>query len=168
MNRPTGWKPLPIVLKIIWILLLIGAVSSIMGVFSAPKVGFTFLGFDLYGKWAANAMFFSSILLPVLLLIAMMRRFRWTWIYGVGMYVLVIVNGLMSIKTLDKTVEIFMQLLPDFYLELVPDIYSVVYNSAIAGVILGALIDVFFLVMFIIKRKYFMAAETLPPVQSPE
>ncbi len=167
MERAAGWKPMPIVFKIIWILLVIGFCFSLVGVFSAAQ-GYTFMGINLYGKWATNTMFFVNLVLPIVLIIAMIRRFKWTWIYAIFAHLFFVVNGLLGIKVLDSIVTQVMATFPPELLDTMSDPKSLFYGSALTGVILGALVDTFFMLMFIIKRKYFMAAAELPPMQQPE
>lgn len=146
---------MPVVFKIIWILLLIGTFFSLFGVFAAAKQGYMVLGQQLYGLWGANTMFAVSILFPVILLVAMYKRLSWAWIWGVILYLFMCVNELLMIGHLTETVDLIMAELPDFYYEMVPDLWQLVYYSAIAGVILGVLVNLFFILAFIIKRRYF-------------
>jgi hypothetical protein len=155
MERPTGWKSLPVILKIIWILLLLGAAFSILGVFTASKEGFMVMGRNMYGLWAANTMFAVNILAPVILLVAMIKRYFWTWIWGVILYVFIIVNEFFMFGNIRDTVEKVISQLPEQYFEMVPDIYSIGYYSVILGMVFGIMTDLFFLIVFIVKRKYF-------------
>lgn len=162
MERKHGWKPLPVILKIIWILLLIGAFFSLFSVFTAPQSGYSLFGQTIYGLWAANSMFIVNILLPVVLLIAMFNRYRWTWIYGAVLYLLLIINESFIFKGMDATINQIMSQFPEEYFELVPNMPQIMKLSFIVGTIIGLLIDVFFMVMFIMKRKYFIGNDPLP------
>jgi hypothetical protein len=157
MERSHGWKPMPVILKVIWILLLLGAVLSIVSVFTASKEGFVILGKTIYGLWAANSMFALNILAPVILVIAMYKRYRWAWIWGVMLYLFIIVNEVMMLGHVREMVEPILAEFPDELFELVPDMYQLVYMSAMAGIVLGLLIDLFIMIVFIVKRKYFTA-----------
>jgi len=167
MERHTGWKPLPILLKIIWVLLLVGVVFSIPALFTAPAAGYSLFGYNVFGLWAANLMFLVNVIMPVLLIIAMMKRYSWTWIYGCGLYLFMILNELFMLKGLDQMVDLILAGLPEEYFEIVPDIRGLVYGSAIAGVIIGVLADVFFMLMFFIKRNYFIRKDTDLSMQNP-
>lgn len=167
MERQTGWRPLPVVLKILLILLIIGTVVSLFGVFSAHK-GYTLLGRNIYGLWAANSMFFVNLLFPIILIVAMIRRFRWAWIFGFLLHLFGIINTLLSINVIDELVRQMMTAFPPEILDTLPDPHRLIYSSAIAGVLLGVAIDAFFMLVFLLKRKYFTAKEPQLPVQSPE
>lgn len=156
MEHHSGWKPLPVILKVIWIILLIGVVFSVPAVFSARTSGYPIFGLNVFGYWAAVLMFLVNLLLPVWLIIAMLKRYSWTWIYAVAFYLFIIINELMGIGALDQFVQVVLSELPEMYFDMIPDIQPLVWYSALAGIIMGALVDVFFMLMFIIKRKYFM------------
>lgn len=155
MVRKNGWKRMPVLLKIVWIFLLIGVVFSIPAVFTAATAGYQICGMNVYGLWAANLMFLVNLLLPIFLLIAMIKRYAWTWIYGVALYLFMIINGLLTIKIIDQLVQVVLNQMPEAYLDVLPNVEGIAHASIVAGIIWGALIDGFFLVVFIIKRKYF-------------
>jgi|WetSurMetagenome_2_1015567.scaffolds.fasta_scaffold178867_2 drug/metabolite transporter (DMT)-like permease len=162
MEHQHGWKPMPVLLKIIWILLLIGAFFALFSVFTAPKSGYQFFGTTVYGLWAANSMFIVNILIPVILLIAMFKRYKWTWILGMIVYAFMIINEGFTFMDIDNTVNQLMVSFPEEFMDKVPDLQQIFYLSVVAGIILGLLIDLFFLIVFIIKRKYFTNIEQTP------
>lgn len=164
MERTMGWKPLPLVLKIIWVLQLLGVTFSISAVFSAASVGFTIFGITVYGLWAANLMFLFNLVLPVVLLTAMWRRLHWTWIFGLGLYVLTLINELFIFHDFGQTVLLISEGLPESYRSL-PGFLGLVEGSLTVGVILGAALDIFFGVMFIVKRSYFRDVVSSEPAE---
>lgn len=166
MKQTLGWKPLPLIFKIIWVLQLVGVSFSISAVFSAAAVGFTVFGFTVYGLWAANLMFLFNLVLPVILLTSMWRRLAWAWKYGLGLYLLTLINELFIFHNFGRTVLMVAEGLPDTY-QSMPNIMSLVEASLIVGVILGAALDVFFGIMFIVKRQYFTASEQVTPPATP-
>lgn len=168
MELKKGWAPLPVMLKIIWILLLIGVVFSIPALFTASAAGYTLFGKTVYGLWAANLMFLVNLLLPIFLIIAMMKRYTWTWIYGVGLYLVMIANELLMLSTISEVVSVVLNELPEEYFDILPNIPEIVHASVVAGIIFGALTDLFFLLVFVLTRKYFSHPEDKRSADLPE
>jgi hypothetical protein len=166
-----GWKPMPVILKIIWILTLVGAVLSILVIFSVYNSGFEIMGFTVYGLWAVNMQFFLELAIPVLILVAMIKRWKWAWILGAGYFLFFAVNAIAGINELDLKLNMALAEMPE--LPEVPGMdeermHSLLYWSAVTGLILGAVVDLLCMLAFILKRNYFISAGAPASADPPE
>jgi hypothetical protein len=171
MEIAHGWKPLPVLLKIIWIFTLLGAFFAIFLIFSVYGKGFELFGIPIYGIIAVNLEFFLDMALPVLLLVAMIMRYRWTWILGTVYFIFFAVNALFGLSGLEEKLAAAMAEMPE--MPVVPgmdpaDFNEIMYWSSFAGLILGSVIDAAIALAFILKRKYFIAPVPLQPPAAPE
>lgn len=157
MNE-AGWKPMPVLLKIIWVLTLLGALLTLLVIFSVYNSGLEIFGVQVYGMTAVNIEFFLDIVFPVILLVAMIKRSWWAWILGLIYYAFCTVNhvfGLVDFRQkLDMTLS-EMQHLPQIQGMSDDDIYRLIYWSAFAGVLFNLVFNAAVAVIFFIKRKYF-------------
>jgi hypothetical protein len=158
MHREHGWKPLPVLLKIIWIYTLFKTVSAVFMVFSVYGLGMEFFGVKVFGLLAVNLAFFSSLVLPVVLLIAMINRYRWAWLVGVIYYLFMAVNEAFGFAFINETHALLMSQMTKVFQMLHMDQYensSVVYLSLVTSLILVSLVFLAIGIVFIVKRKYF-------------
>jgi hypothetical protein len=151
-----GWKKLPVILKIIWIYLAITTLSSLLGLFQAPIKQVDFLGYQLHGLWAANVMFIFNIIIPVLLLIAMFARRKSAWLLGLLFFIFVCADSLFSIREAPEMAKAVMAQMPPELLDKVPfDPMAMIIRIARIELVFIAIMNLFFAVMFFVKRKYF-------------
>jgi hypothetical protein len=153
---------LPLLLKIVWILTLLRTVSSVFMVFSVYGLGWEFFGTKVFGLLAVNLAFFTSLVLPVVLLIAMINRYRWAWLPGIIYYLFLAVNEVFGFAFLDETHGIIMTKITTIFqmLHLEQDENSsLIYISLAASLILVTLVFLAIGLVFILKRKYFTTVQ---------
>jgi hypothetical protein len=158
MHQEHGWKPLPALLKIIWVLTLFKTVSAIFMVFAVYGMGFEIFGIKVFGLLAVNLAFFSNLVLPVILLIAMINRYRWAWLPGILYYLFMAVNEAFGFAFWDETHAEIMSKMAWLYQKLGTDQsdYNKVIDLSIASsLILGSLVFLAIVIILVIKRKYF-------------
>jgi len=146
---------MPVIFKIIWLVTLFNVLTSVMGVFSAPDNGFLIMGRNIYGLWAANLMFIINILVPVILLVGMYRRKRWTVAWGVLLCIYMIVNESLAFRNIPEMTAQILEELSSGFFDTVPGKEKLIHSTVIASLIFGIAVDIFFLVSFIVKRNYF-------------
>ncbi|MBT3407559.1 hypothetical protein HOK68_01225 [Candidatus Woesearchaeota archaeon] len=78
MDKIKGWKPIPISLKIIFVLFILWIFGSIMSISMRYELGLPFFGNYISGFIAALIVFLLDILGPILFLYGLWNRKSWT------------------------------------------------------------------------------------------
>ena len=78
MDKIKGWKPIPISLKIIFVLFILWIFGSIMSISMRYELGLPFFGNYISGFIAALIVFLLDILGPILFLSGLSNRKSWT------------------------------------------------------------------------------------------
>jgi hypothetical protein len=157
-----GWKPMPVILKIVWIILIVNAFFSLLALGGIYSNGFDFMGFPLYGLYAINVLFLTKIVLPVVIIVGMHQRYRWVWIVAAGYYLMFAINGFASIDLVEETkIKIFEQM-PEIPEGVTEELYYQMINWVLVlSFILSALFDLTLMIFILIKRKYFSIVKHL-------
>lgn len=118
MKQSTGWKPLPILLKALFVILILQVIFSLFNLVKIPQFGYNpipqisyhLLGFKIYGIFGLTAVILLDVIGKSTLLVAVWRRFTWAWKYGVAYFVFLIVNNAFLILP-SKELPVLRQLL---------------------------------------------------------
>ena len=146
-----GWKPLPVVLKVIFILEAVGLFFSCLSVSSAFETGFDYFGQHLEGTTAVNIFFLTNIVLPVTLLVGFWMKQKWGLIFSILYFFYCGINTLFGYLNIDKAIALVKtQMVPN---PLVTD--DIFRASAIIGILLGFSFNIACMILVIVKRKYF-------------
>lgn len=157
MNK--GWKPLPVILKIIFVILAFRVFNSIFSLSFSFEQGFDFFGFTFYGLYAINVFTVVKILVPIIILVEMFQRNSYTWIVAAIYFFILAVSTLLSLMNLTDMVARIMEQMPEFFQ--VPEgidenDYLTVINTAFTfSVIFSAAFELAIMIIFLVKRKYF-------------
>jgi hypothetical protein len=159
-----GWKPMPVILKIIWILLIVEAFFAILTIASVYGNGFDFMGFSMYGMLALDIFFVAKIALPIVLIIGMHQRCGWIWIVALGYYLLFAVNGFVSIGNIAEIQNKMLEQMPEIPEGITEELYyQIIHWTIIFSLIMGSLFNVAIMILIFIKRKYFLVVKHLEP-----
>jgi hypothetical protein len=159
-----GWKPMPVILKIIWILLIIEAFFALLTIASVYGAGFAFMGFSLYGMPALDIFFVSKIALPIVLIVGMHQRYGWLWLVALCYYLMFAVNGFASIAIVGEIQDKMLEQMPEIPEGISEDMYyQVIHWTLIISLIIGALFNIAIMIIIFIKRKYFLVVKHLEP-----
>ncbi len=163
-----GWKPMPVILKIIWILLIVEAFFAILTIASVYGNGFDFMGFSLYGMLALDIFFVAKIALPVVLIIGMHQRYGWIWIVAVAYYFLFAVNGFASISNLGEMQNKILEQMPEIPEGITEEMYyRIIQWALIISMVMGSLFNIAIVILVFIKRKYFIVVRhSEPPAEN--
>lgn len=157
-----GWKPMPVIIKIIFTLLVIETIFAIPTIASVSSIGFYFMSFALYGQYAINVFFVVKIALPVILIIGMHQRFGWIWIFSLCFYLLFAASAIANSLKPEYIVNQLLEKMPD-----VPEGFSeetylqLLYWAISVSFIVTALFDLAIVTLFVVKRKYFTANRSI-------
>ena len=92
-----GWKPLPLALKILSVILLLWAVMSIVVLVTMPERKIAFFGFMLTGTAAVIVVSLLDFVSPLLFLYAMWNRLRWSAYFGLLYNGIFILNNVIAL-----------------------------------------------------------------------
>jgi hypothetical protein len=146
-----GWKPMPVVLKVIFVLEAIGLFLSCVSVTSSYQVGFDYFGQHLEGITAVNIFFLTNIVLPVTLLVGFWMRQKWGFLFGALYFFYCSISTLFGYLNIDKAIAVVKtQMTPN---PLVTD--EMFYASAIIGILIGFSFNIACMILIIVKRKFF-------------
>ena len=98
-----GWKPMPLSIKVLFILYLLGIIFMLFGIGSVEKMGTSFFGANIAGI-AGMLIYVIVLLLNVLLLYAIWRRYYWGWIYGMVLFAFGLIDTIFSLIFINNAV----------------------------------------------------------------
>lgn len=157
MNK--GWKPLPVILKIIFVILVFRAFYSVFSLSPSFDKGFDFFGFTLYGLYAINTIFIFKTVLPIIILIGMFHRYQHIWIVAVIYFFVFALGMFLTIGIADNMLERIIEQVPELFQ--IPEgisenDYQGLLNAALViSILFSASFELAMMIIFIIKRKYF-------------
>ena len=153
----TGWKPMPVIIKIVWIIMIVGASLSLFTLISAYSQGTDLVGITFYGLTAVNLVFVINLLLPVLLIVGIYKRFKFIWAAVVVYFVLIAVDALFSIPLIDNKVMLLAEQQSDSIEELGEEMFFTIGRAVMLFmIVMGTAFNIAIAIIFYIKRKYFM------------
>ena len=99
MTKVKGWKAIPLLLKIIFILSVLWIIGSVMQLSLRYKTGLPFFGVFVHGIAASLIVFVLDILGPVLFLFALWNRKAWGVLVAVLYLGIFILNSIVAFFT---------------------------------------------------------------------
>ncbi len=123
--RQKGWKPLPISLKILFVIYLISIVVGFFPLLLSLLIGefpeIPFFGIRVSG---IISLFLYSLMLfaGVAFLIVLWNRYDWGWVYGMVFLSFLVIDGLVSIifdKSTFQNTTLIISALPGFIFQLI-------------------------------------------------
>jgi len=92
-----GWKPLPIALKILSIVLILWALMSLSVLFTMPDRKIAFFGFLLTGVGANIVVLLLDLVSPLLFIYALWNRLKWAANFGMLYNGIFILNNIIAL-----------------------------------------------------------------------
>jgi len=93
-NPSGGRKPLPSLLKVLFVILVLGVLSSLASIRNAQYILF---GFQFGGIPALLAMVLLDIIGAMVLLFGLWKKPSWAWKYGLAYLGFLVINGAVSL-----------------------------------------------------------------------
>ena len=153
----TGWKPMPVIIKIVWIIMIVGASLSLFTLIGVYSQGTDLVGITFYGLTAVNLVFVINLLLPVLLIVGIYKRFKFIWAAVVVYFILIAVDALFSIPLIDNKVMMLAEQQSDSIEELGEEMFFTIGRAVMLFmIVMGTAFNIAIAIIFYIKRKYFM------------
>jgi hypothetical protein len=163
-----GWKPMPVILKIIWIILIVNTFFALLALGGIYSNGFDFMGFPLYGLYAINVFFLIRIVLPVVIIVGMHQRYGWIWILAAVYYLLFAINSATSILLVEETLIKVMGQLSEIPEGIDEESFVMILRmTLILSFIFNILFNLAAMIILIVKRKYFaLIKHSEPPSEA--
>ena len=109
-----GWKPIPLSLKILFVLLVLWVIGSVMAISERSVSGLPFFGMYLYGNSAGLIVLLLDIVGPLTFLFALWNRKAWGPTFAFSYIGIFILNGIVAFYTFREQLGIPQILIPTF------------------------------------------------------
>lgn len=99
VGRPTGWRPIPLALKVLCLVMVLWAIGSAMNLANLMENGLPVFGSFVFGIGALLVVLFLDFIGPLIFFYALWNRKSWgvTWaFFYIGLFVL---NGIVALFT---------------------------------------------------------------------
>ena len=100
MEKEKGWKPIPLSLKILFIIFILWIIGSIFAIKGRYDLGLPFFGIFVYGIVASFIVLILDIIGPILFLIGLWNKKTWAPIVALTYISIFILNSLVAIFTI--------------------------------------------------------------------
>lgn len=161
-----GWKPLPVILKIILVITMFRVFSSVLSLSPSYEQGFDFCGTTFYGLYAINFLFIFKTLLPLVIIVCMLKRYRHTWIAAAAYFLCMSLSIFLSLRNSGVLMIRLQEQMPGVFTAPAGidenDFQKMLSLSFKASIVFSALFEMTIMLMFIIKRKYFSEQKSIP------
>jgi hypothetical protein len=110
----TGWKPIPLSLKVLFVVFVLWIVGSVFALPGRYELGLPFFGVFVYGVIASLIVLVLDILAPSTFLFALWKRKAWGPTFAFSYIGIFIINSIVAIFTVREQLgfmPIFMPLL---------------------------------------------------------
>jgi len=114
ISQPTGWKPIPLALKVLSVVMVLWALGSAMNLPNLMESGLPVLGAFVSGIGALLVVMFLDFIGPAIFLYALWNRKPWgvRWaLFYIGLFIL---NGVVALLTVSSQLGFVQILVPSF------------------------------------------------------
>jgi hypothetical protein len=112
MEHETGWKPIPLSLKIVSVLYLFWIIMSAMRLGQIYEAGIPILGVMTTGFTPVIVAFLLDVAGPAIFLFGLWKRFGWAWGFTLAFMSLFVLNSAFAFVTLREDLGVPAILIP--------------------------------------------------------
>ena len=112
MKKENGWKPIPLSLKIIFVIFILWSIGSVLGVSTRYELGLPFFGVFVYGIVAVLIVLILDIIAPITFLFALWNRKSWAARFALTYITIFILNSIVAIFTFREQLGLLQILIP--------------------------------------------------------
>ena len=112
MKKEKGWKPIPLSLKIIFVVFILWSIGSILNLSNIYESGIPFLGVFVYGMVASFIAVLLDIVAPITFLFALWNRKSWAASFALSYIAFFIINGIVAFFTVRNQLGLPQILIP--------------------------------------------------------
>ena len=112
MGKETGWKPIPLSLKILFVVFVLWTIGSILAISTRYELGLPFLGVFVHGIVAVLIVLLLDIVAPMIFLFALWNRKSWAASFALSYIAFFIINSTIAFFAFMKQLGIMQILIP--------------------------------------------------------
>lgn len=112
MNKPTGFKSLPLSLKILFVVLIIWAIGSLTAMPMRYADGLPLFGVFVYGLSAVIVLVILDLIAPIMFLVGIWKRKTWAPKLGITYNAIFIANSIVALFVFREQLGFFPILVP--------------------------------------------------------
>ena len=112
MGIEKGWKPIPLSLKILFVVFILWAIGSVLGISTRYESGLPFLGVFVYGIVASLIVLLLDVVAPITFLFALWDRKSWAASFALSYIAFFILNSTIAFFTFREQLGLMQILIP--------------------------------------------------------
>jgi len=112
MKKQTGWKPIPLSLKIIFVVFILWSIGSIVNLQNLLKLGLPFFGVFVYGITASIIVLLLDIVGPMTFLFGLWNRKSWAVPFALSYIAFFTLNATVAFFTVREQLGLMQILIP--------------------------------------------------------
>ena len=112
MKKQTGWKPIPLPLKILFVLFVLWSIGSVFAIPARHESGLPLLGVFVYGFAAGLIVSLLDIVGPITFLFALWNRKSWGASFALSYIAVFILNSTVAFFTVKEQLGLIPILIP--------------------------------------------------------
>ena len=112
MGIEKGWKPIPLSLKILFVLFVLWSIGSVLNISTRYELGLPFLGVFVYGIVASLIVLLLDVVAPITFLFALWNRKSWAASFALSYIAVFILNSAVAFFTVREQLGLMQILIP--------------------------------------------------------
>ena len=112
-NKNTGWKPIPLSLKILFVILILWVIGSLFAIQQRYELGLPFFGLYIYGISASLMVMVLDVLVPATFLFGLWTRKNWAPLVAYTYMTIFLINGIIALFTFREQLGLIQILIPN-------------------------------------------------------
>jgi len=112
MEKPTGWKPIPLALKILFVVFILWSIGSVFNIPNLYELGLPLFGTFVYGITASLVILLLDIIGPIGFLYALWNRKSWGVVWALSYISIFILNSAVALFTVREQLGLSQILVP--------------------------------------------------------
>ena len=112
MVKEKGWKPIPLSLKILFVVFVLWTIGSVLGISTRYKSGLPFLGVFAYGIVASIIVLLLDVIAPITFIIGLWNRKSWAASFALSYIAFFILNSTIAFFIFREQLGLMQILIP--------------------------------------------------------
>ena len=112
MGLEKGWKPIPLTLKILFVVFILWTIGSVMNISGRYESGLPFFGVFVYGNVASLIVLLLDVVAPITFLFALWNRKSWAATFALSYIAIFILNSTVALFTVREQLGLIQILIP--------------------------------------------------------
>ena len=112
MEIEKGWKPIPLSLKILFVVFVLWTIGSVLNISTRYESGLPFFGVFVYGISASLIVLLLDVVAPITFLFALWNRKSWAVSFALSYIVVFMLNTIVALFTVREQLGLPQILIP--------------------------------------------------------